>query len=1147
MHFQERSTSDLRRNLPRAAGGRAAERHPIGRKKRFTAGNLACAAAIILYLLGGGVTSLVAQTATGQITGTVTDSSGAVLPNVKVTLTSQGTGLSRDTVTSGSGDYSFTLLPVGSYLVSAEQQGFSKALRSDIHLNVDQVQRVDMTLSVGATTETITVLANAVSVETETASVGQVVNERQVTQLPLNGRSFLDLLFLGAGAVQTNGEQGSMRAGEGNAISINGSRPTSNNYLLDGMVNTDTSLNTPAVVLSVDAIQEFKEQTATYSAEYGFSANQINIISKGGTNTFHGALFEFDRNNFFDARSFFQADAAPLRQNQFGFVATGPVLIPKIYNGRNRTFFMANYEGQRTRAGIDQFYLVPTAAQLSGHFTNTIINPVTGQAFANNTIQPTQFSRLAQLAVQKFFPSPNVDLPQGNYRLTASLPNDVDQQTYRIDQSLGKFGTIFGRGTKSNYSVNNYSGEIATNPLIAQNFFVEDTINWAVSHTLILGPTKVNQFRFGYLGATANQGGYPANPADVSALGLTGVFGNLSPGQRVYPSVGLSNGFTTVGGSINAYTASNQPMWEFADSFTWVRGNHTIGFGAEYRQWKLNRDLADNFLGNFSFNGFATSPASLAKPTSDNVVADMLLGYYSGSAVFQPGGNAGSVVGNPRTFNLKYFAPYVQDDWKVSSRLTLNLGLRWDFRTIPYETHGHMGWLDVTNPAGGLCMADKTLVDKGILGDQSYYRNCGRTTPADPSYMPFAPRVGFAFRPFGGDKTVIRGGYGVFWDSAELRETDGSADLYPYVSRGNYIQSAGQTAPLLTTDSLFPPIVQGPAVPQDNTFIAVIISEHPKNPYVQQWSFSVQRQLNANTTLEVNYIGNKGTHLLERRNINQAYAPTDPANPAPLTARRPYQNFVVYIDSDWSGNSSYNSANVTLQHRSGPLGLTAVYTWAKAIDDKSAAAGIGSTGSGYQGFMDNHDARLDRGLADFDVDHRVVGSFVYDLPFGRNKHFLSNTPKVVDTILGNWQVNGIATFQRGFPYSIYANDLGNLLDSNGAQRATVVGSPNPSGFHSTIGEWFNTAAFIQPAAGVYGNTGRNILRAPGIDSWNLSLFKNFPIKERANLQLRFESFNAFNHSQWGVPNNNVSSPQFGQITSTNIPGRINQLGGKLTW
>ena len=1103
--------------------------------------------ALLSFLLAAAGT-LSAQTATGTVTGTVRDASGSVVPNVKVTITGKDTGFSREATTTDSGDYSFTLLPVGVYSVSAEQKGFSTAQQSGIQLNVDQVARVDLNLAVGSTSETVTVEAASVEIDSETSSVGQVVSERQVTQLPLNGRSFLDLLFLGAGAVSPpNGEQGSMRQGEGGAISINGSRPTSNNYLLDGMVNTDTALNTPAVVLSVDAIQEFKEQTATYSAEYGFSANQINIISKGGTNDFHGALFEFDRNNFFDARSFFQAGSAPLRQNQFGFVATGPIWIPKLYNGKNKTFFMANYEGQRTRQGIDQFYLVPTPAQLSGHFTSTIIDPTTGAPFLNNTIPTSRFSNLANLAVQKFFPTPNVNLPQGNYRLATSLPNDVDQQTYRIDQNLGKFGTVFARGTRSSFSVNSI-GNVAPNPPLGENFFVEDTTNWAVSHTLTIGATKVNQFRFGYLGATANQAGFPADPADVSALGLTGVFTGLSPGQRVYPSLQFSNGgFSTVGGSINAYETSNQPMWDFADSFTWVRGNHTIGIGAEYRQWKLERDLADNFLGNFTFNGFATTPSSLAAPTGDNVIADTLLGYYSGAAVFQPGGLTTGVTGNPRTFNLKYLGPYVQDDWKVNQRLTLNLGVRWDFRTVPYETDNHMGWLDVTNPAGGLCVADKTLVTKGIVGNGSYYRYCGRDNPADASLTPFAPRIGFAYRPFGGDKTVVRGGYGIFWDSAELRETDGSADIYPYDSRGNYVQSSGQTAPLQTTNRLFPPIAGGVAVPADNTFIAVIISEHPRSPYVQQWTFSIERQLTPKTTLELNYIGNKGTHLLERRNINQAYAPANPSNPAPLASRRPYPNFVTYIDSDWSGNSSYNSGNAKIEHRSGSLGLTGVYTWAKAIDTKSAAAGIGQTGSGYQGFMDNHDAALDRGLADFDVDHRVVGSFVYELPFGRGKRFLSSTPKAADIVLGNWQLNGIATFQKGFPYSISAADTGNLLDSNGAQRASVVGNPNPSGFKQSIAQWFNTGAFVQPAAGVYGTSGRNILRAPGINSWNLSLFKNFPFKERVNLQLRLESFNTFNHTQWGVPNHDVTSPQFGQITTTNVDGRINQLGGKLTW
>ncbi len=527
----------------------------------------------------------------------------------------------------------------------------------------------------------------------------------------------------------------------------------------------------------------------------------------------------------------------------------------------------------------------------------------------------------------------------------------------------------------------------------------------------------------------------------------------------------------------------------------------------------------------------------------------MLLGYYQNWQNFAPTPLSGDVIGNPRQFNFQYFAPYVQDDWKVSPNLTLNLGLRWDFRTVPYETNNHMGWWDVSNPLGGMCIADQTLVTNGIAPEgNGFYRYCGRRNPIDNPLTPFAPRVGFAWRPFGGDKTVIRGGYGLFWDSAEGREVDGSADIYPYVSRGAGSQQANQATPLQTTDTLFPAFTNpGPVTPAANSFLAVNISEAPRNPYVQQWSFSVQRQLGGNTKLEVNYIGNKGTHLLMRRNFAQALVPTAPVptdiSLIPTVAqRKPYPNFNIFINSDWSGNSSYQSGNVKLEHRAGNLLFTAAYTWAKSIDNKSAAAGIGGADTGWQGFIDNHNTRLDHGLSDFDVDHRFVASFVYNLPFGRGQKYAGGVNKGVDAVIGGWQTNGILTFQRGFPYSIYAQDLGGLLDDF-SNRANLVGDPH-SGFTQSISEWFNTGAFAQPRAGVVGDSGRNILRNPGINNLDASLFKNFRFGERVSMQMRLESFNAFNHTQWGGPDHNISSPQFGQITSAR-PGRINQVGLKI--
>jgi hypothetical protein len=399
----------------------------------------------------------------------------------------------------------------------------------------------------------------------------------------------------------------------------------------------------------------------------------------------------------------------------------------------------------------------------------------------------------------------------------------------------------------------------------------------------------------------------------------------------------------------------------------------------------------------------------------------------------------------------------------------------------------------------------------------------------------------------------MRGGYGVFFDSAEGREIDGAADIYPYVSRGNYPQSIGQ-ANLRTSDQMFPNFASlGAATPAANTFLAVSMSPEPRNPYVQQWSLGIQRALTGNTTFEVNYIGNKGTHLLMRRNIAQSVPPSNPglcaASPTvgdcPVLARRPFRNFVVYIDSDWSGNSNYHSFNAKLERRTSSMIFTTIYTWAKSIDNKSAAAGIGNDVAGWQGFLNNHDVRRDRGRSEFNVDHRLVSSFVYELPFGNNKRYLSGVNKVANHVIGGWQVNGIVTFQAGFPMTISAADVGGLNDTFGTNRADLVGDAHAS-LTPTIDKWINTQAFKQPAAGFLGNSGRGILNLPGINNWDTGLFKNFRISEQINLQFRFESFNAWNHTQWGGPNRNVADSRFGRVLSTR-DARINQIGLKLIW
>jgi hypothetical protein len=1089
-----------------------------------------------------------AQTATGQITGVVKDANGAVLAKARVKVSSALTGSARETATTEEGIYVFPLLPVGVYSVTVEHQGFRAARKANISINVDQIVRADFDLTIGDVSAVVEVESGAVALDSETASIGQIVSQRQVTQLPLNGRNFLQLLFLGAGAVETNGEQGIMRQGAGNAISINGGRPTSNNYLLDGTSNTDTALGTPAAILSVDAIQEFKEQTATYSAEYGFSANQVNIVSKRGTNDLHGSVFWFGRNDALDANNFFNnargAEKTKLRQNQYGFVAGGPVIIPKLYDGRNKSFWLANFEGYKRILGFSDLLTVPTPDQLAGRFTTTIIDPLTGQPFPNNTIPQNRFSRLANLAVAKFFPAPNFTGSGGNYLRNRNLPLDQNQYTIRGDQELGRFGSVFGRFTNTDYT----NTGVGNTTELGDRSFIQQTRNWQVSHTIPIGANLVNQFRLGYIEARADEHGPAALQADIDALRPTGVFTGIPDVQRTYPGVvfaGVGAGLAGGGSAVNDYTTSFQPMWDISNTTTWIRGNHTLNFGANLRKWSLQRDLANDFLGEFTFSGLFTGNG-----TRDHAIADFLLGYFSGASVFQPAGfGVEGKVGNPRQFNFWYLAPYIQDDWKVNQRLTLNLGLRYDFRTIPTESNDRIGWRDLSNPRGGLLVADQNLVKTGIVGDQSYYRFAGRRNPADASKRVFAPRFGFAFRPFSDDKTVVRGGYGLFFDSAEGREIDGAADIFPYVSRGNYIQSLGQ-ANLITTNSLFPDFASAKvATPAANSFLAVNISPEPRNPYVQQWSLGVQRSLTQKTTLELNYVGTKGTHLLLRRNIAQARPPANPAicaatptaGDCSVASRRPFPNFVTYIDSDWSGNSSYNAFNAKVEHRSNSLLFTMVYTWAKSIDSKSAAAGIGNDVAGWQGFLNNADVRRDRGLSEFNVDHRLVSSLVYELPIGRGKKFGGNLPKAVDLVIGGWQVNAIATFQRGFPLTVTAADLGGLNDTFNTNRADLVGTPRLT---KTLNQWFDTSAFRQPAAGFLGTSGRSILRAPGINNWDTGLFKNFAITEGVSFQFRFESFNAFNHTQWGVPVRNVADPNFGRILSAQA-ARINQLGAKI--
>ena len=781
------------------------------------------------------ISSAAAQTATGQITGTVRDATGAVMSGVKVVVTNQQTGLTRETKTGANGDYVLPLLPAGIYSVTGEQTGFKTAIHTDVGLSVDQIQRLDMQLAPGNVTETVEVQSNALALDTGSASVGHTITEKQVTELPLNGRNFLQLLFLGAGAVEIGGEQGAMRQGVGNAISIMGARPTSNNFMIDGTANIDTSLGTPAAVLSVDAIQEFKEQTTTYSAEYGFSSNQVNLVSKTGTNALRGTAFGFFRNDAWDARNFFDDKTSPapkLDQKQFGFVVGGPVMFPG-YDGRNRTFFLANYEGTRIDRGATNFYTVPTPEQLAGRFSTTIVDPATGAAFANNTIPQSRFSRLAQLAIRNnWFPAPNSSAPQGNYQAVRTFPQVQDQFTLRGDQDLAKFGRAFFRYTKTTYE-NRTAGSVID---AGDRVFVQDTNNWQISHSWPIKNTLVNQFRIGRVDARADQKGIPCPQGDVDFLGVTGTFTDIPDDQRECPSIGMT-GFSGTGGAVNAYSASNQPMWDISNTSTWVGGQPHAELrlqlpplvAAARSRHRIPRQLRVQ--------------RRLQRRSRRRHAARVLLGRRHLPAGGVQRAGSGGQSARVQLQVLRAVLPgrlAGQFATDRESRPALGLPQR-PLRNA--QPHG-VAEPRLRGPAG--CSWPTSRWSKAASSTARTTRYAGRRSPENPDrFKVFAPRLGFAWRPLG-EETVIRGGYGVFFDSAEGREIDGAADVYPYVSRGNYIQSVGQPTPFQTTDTLFPSFAApGVATPAANTFLAVSQSPEPRNPYMQQWSIGVQHEIAA--------------------------------------------------------------------------------------------------------------------------------------------------------------------------------------------------------------------------------------------------------------------------------------------------------------
>lgn len=1068
--------------------------------------------------------------ATGTIVGNVVDPVGALVVGAKVTITEVATNVAQVTTTSNSGTYALASLKPGVYDVTASAQGFVTTTARNINLVVGSQQRVDLKLAAGSTTETITVSASAIGLDTENAAVGQTVSTQEIVDLPLNGRNFTQLLTLNSGAVSNAGEQGQYRANEGGTLTIQGARPSSNQYFLDGQNINDTYYQVPAVIPSLDILQEFQEQTKGYSAAYGGGANQINISTKSGTNQIHGSAYDFLRNDALDAKGYFaQGKKPPLRQNQFGYYLSGPVVIPHLYDGHNKSFFLASYEGLRANTSTIVFANVPTVQQKQGMFNNTIVNPFTKVPYPNNTIPASQFSQFAKASLSQF-PDPNISLPQGNYEAVHTLPTNADQQTYRFDQTIGKNDAFFARYTQTSYEAITQGN---SSPFASgEAHFPETSKGVAASWTHTFTPRLLNQVRFGLLTEAANLTGVSTTQSAWNGLG----FQNTYPFDPTIPFPAIhfrTGGYSSAGGT-TVVQEYNQRTYSISDALSWNIGTHSVGIGIDTRWWHTYQNNPGPPQLTYDGSGTAVPAAGGGSvPGTGDAFADYLAGFVAQAIDLAPTPYAPTVAtSNAVAYSFRYFAPWIQDDWKVSRKLTVNAGVRWDYNKKPFEDLDRVFWLDPNIPGGGLYTASRKIIDAG-LGDSLYVWG-GRRFPGSPQYKTFAPRIGFAYRPDNNGRTVVRAGYGIFYDTAETKEAfDGGG--YPFIGFNSF--------QFINSANLFPaPAPFSPVTSSDLGFL-FIQTANVHTPSMQDWQLSVERELGHSWKGELDYLGSKGTHLLGRIWEN---APTkyDPANPTPVSARVPYPNIGFILDHVYAFDSNYNALQAKLERSGSNYSAIISYTYSHSLDDKSGTTGVNGDTSG-NGPMNEYDWKADYSSSSFDVRHNFVGSVVAALPVGRGKRFLGNSPRALDLLVGGWQGNMIVSFRTGFPFSIAATDIG-FLNQGFGQRADVVGKWFPSGFKKTVNQWFNPSAFAQPAIGAYGNSGRNLVRAPGAENVDASLFKNFSMAERLTLQMRFEAFNLFNHTNPGFPDNSLSSPTFGAIGST-APGRIVQVAVKLIW
>ncbi len=1095
-------------------------------------------------------TSGYAQTL-GTITGEVKDASGATIPGATVTAQNVATNAIRTQPSNEVGAFTFPAMPPGDYVVKAELQGFRTA-QNRVELHVEQTLRVSFTLEVGEVAETVQVTGASPLITTENATIGTVIENRRIVELPLNGRNYLSLIALSpnvsanfAGAGQAGDRQGGSRANQ--QISISGQRREFNYYTLDGVDNTDVNFNTYIFLPSVDALEEFKVQTGIYSAEFGRAAGQVNVVTKSGSNAFHGTVFEFHRNDKFDARSFAftaaQAEAPKpdFSWHQFGYTATGPVL-------KNRIFFMSNYEGYKDDKTFLTNFTVPSLAMRSGDFSalsTPLLDPATCtvaggvrtcQPFAGNRIPASRFHPISQQLLE-FYPEPNAEGTANNYLSRTDRKIDRKQYTQRMDFVQSEKLNWMGR-----YS---YSHDDEVTPALRMNGtkLLNSIHQVMIGNTYTLSPTVLNEFRFGYNSFYNTFGRELAFERDVvSELGISGV-STGPPESWGIPNIGLS-GLSGFGDNTEGPYTNRNKVFEFTDNLSWFRGNHSFKLGAIIRFDQFNQVGNQFARGSFAFDGRATGSSSGVATPGAAAFADFLLGYMR---------TAESAVSLARTeFRARSQSYYFTDTWRMRDDMTLDLGIRYEY-VPPWRDEGgtlinaYLPFRDTGGPVADLSR-HPVLVR---IGEGDFYQDSpirfapniqvardGRlgSSLVDDDRKNFAPRVGWAWTP--SERWSLRAGAGIFY----MQDTGNPVFDMARNAAGrrqdvadSLLLNLNWNAPFLGSGTN-PCGVQPPLVCVSNHYVLGNVYER-KTPYMFQYVFNVQRELDRSTALEVGYLGSRSKRLQRMFDANEVTP-----GAGSLADRRPYPEFSRIQEIGNVADAEYNSLAVKLTRRlDRGFSVLVGYTLSKSEDNGSGIRVLNGDALFPQ---DSTCFECERGLSIFDVRHRLVTSVLYELPFGDGKRFA--TSGVAGAILGGWQISAIVNKSSGFPRDAA---VGADVPNTGAQtyRPNLVPGEDPNDGPRTTAQWFNTAAFVRPDNFTYGNAGRNIVTGPGIFSTDLSVLKNINFGGSRSLQLRLEAFNAFNQPIWGDPDMNMSSATYGRINTTRSPMRELQIGAKFSF